>query len=72
MRYLPVGSATWAAQADVPYGWSLTDLLLTDLFFVLSGEQHPSRPGAGKSDDGKADLFARLRAQRERLSKTTD
>ncbi len=39
-----MGSAVWAVQAGVPYGWTLTDLLLTDLFHALTGEPHPDRP----------------------------
>ena len=60
----------WAVENSLPYGWSLTDVLLTDLFHAFTGEKHPARP---KSSDGgatskAASLRARLKAQRARLA----
>jgi hypothetical protein len=70
LAHLPVGSATWAAQADVPYGWSLTDLLLADVFHAITGEPHPLHPssGTGAKAAKTADALERLKAQRERLA----
>lgn len=82
IAHLPVGSAVWALSADVPYGWTLTDTLLADIFHILAGEQHPLRPdkrakeAAEKNNERIARLkqqrerFARLREQRERGSTT--
>lgn len=71
IAHLPPGSAVWAAENGIPYGWSLTDVLLTDVFAALTGEQHPARPSAPKaSPDAVSDRVARLLAQRERLAKT--
>lgn len=69
---LPVGSATWAIQADVPYGWSLTDILIADLFHAFAGEPHPLHPGAGKKATAtktkQSDMLDRLREQRDRVA----
>lgn len=71
VAHLPVGSAVWALSADVPYGWTLTDTLLADVFHALSGEPHPLRPDnskkvqAAKNDE----RIAKLKAQRERLAR---
>lgn len=72
LQNLPVGSATWAAQVDVPYGWSLTDLLLADIFHAIHGEAHPLHPSSGVEAKAakNADAIARLQAQRERLAAT--
>ncbi len=68
LAYMPAGSAVWAAENDLPYGWTLTDLLLTDLFHATAGTPHPARPKPrSKRKDGRS-LIDRLRAQRERLS----
>lgn len=66
--HLPVGSAVWAATADVPYGWTLTDSLLADVYHALTGEPHPLRPDhSAKAKAKKADdRIARLVAQRKR------
>lgn len=70
LNHLPVGSATWAAQSRVPYGWSLTDILLADVFHALTGEAHPLHPsnGADAKAARHADTLDRLKAQRERLA----
>lgn len=54
----------------MPFGWSLTDLLLADVFHALAGEAHPSHPRAGTNAKAtaQADAIARLHAQRERLA----
>ena len=72
VAYLPPGSATWAAQNDITFGWSLTDFLITDLFHATSGEPHPARPtGKEKAEANRAkELAERLLAQRERLQTT--
>jgi hypothetical protein len=69
IAYLPPGSATWAAQGGLPYGWSLTDLLLADLFHATTGEKHPARPsGNEKATKERAEkVAAALLAQRKRL-----
>jgi hypothetical protein len=69
VSYLPPGSAIWAVQSDVTFGWSLTDLLITDLWHATTGEPHPHRPtGKEKSRANRAnELAERLLAQRERL-----
>ena len=67
---LPAGSATWAVQNDIPYGWSLNDLLIADLFQAFTGEVHPARPtGKEKAESERAKQLAeRLLAQRDRLT----
>lgn len=74
VEYLPVGSATWAAQANVPYGWTLTDVLLTDLFHAFTGQEHPLRPNGTAQTAAKehTSLMERLQAQRERLARQSD
>lgn len=67
LRYLPPGSATWAAVHGVPVGWGTTEFLLADLFQAFTGEEHPHRPKASAAADASRDLVARLRAQRDRL-----
>ncbi len=69
VAHLPVGSAIWALSADVPYGWTLTDTLLADVFHTLSGEPHPLRPDNSKKvQAAKNDTrIAKLKAQRDRL-----
>lgn len=68
VRYLPPGSAVWAEQAGIEFGWSLTDFLLADLFQVWANTPHPARPVTSKKSRGDAgELVARLKAQRERL-----
>lgn len=66
---LPAGSAVWSALHNIPYGWTLTDLLLADLFHAVSGEAHPARPTGKKSNAERAkELAERLKAQKERLN----
>jgi hypothetical protein len=66
---LPTGSATWSAINDIPYGWTLTDLLIADLFHAFSGEPHPARPNGKKPAASRAkELAERLMQQRERLN----
>lgn len=67
--FLPAGGAVWAAQNGVPYGWTLTDILVTDLFHALTGEAHPARPSGGRSSRDVAGIRARLEEQRARLSR---
>lgn len=70
VAHLPVGSAIWALSADVPYGWTLTDTLLADVFHALSGEPHPLRPDNSKKlQAAKNDQrIAALKRQRERMA----
>ncbi len=49
-----MGSAIWAVQAGVPYGWSLTDVLIADVYHALVGEPHPL----------KADIDAKTKKQK--------
>lgn len=46
-------------------------MLLADIFHALVGEPHPMRPeiGAREKARQRAELFARLKAQRERLAR---
>lgn len=68
VAHLPVGSAVWSLSADVPYGWTLTDTLLADIFQGLTGERHPLRPDNTAKEKAKKDQdrVARLKAQRVR------
>lgn len=72
VAYLPPGSAVWAADHGLPFGWGLTDLLLTDVYHAVSGSPHPARPKPRRSSERKdgRSLIERLRAQRERLSRS--
>ena len=65
---LPSGSAVWAVTNDVPYGWTLTDILVADLFHAMTGTAHPARPkGASSSRSSSPQaLQAALLAQRAR------
>lgn len=68
VEHLPPGSAVWAHLHGIPAGWSLTDILLTDIFAALnSGNAHPARAEITEKARHKSAL-ARLRAQRERLN----
>lgn len=71
VTHLPPGSAVWSAETDLDYGWTLTDILLTDLFHALTGETHPARPKAKKSKSSPStkDMRDALIAQRKRLAK---
>jgi hypothetical protein len=73
VRYLPPGSAVWSIQSGVTYGYTPTDLFLSDLFYALTGEEHPEKPRSGprstKASKAK-DAAARLLAQRERLARS--
>jgi hypothetical protein len=69
---LPDGGHVWAAQTGEQPGWSVEALLLADVFWALTGEQHPSRK---KSVDARTssgtrvkDLRARLAEQQTRLT----
>lgn len=63
---LPAGSAVWCIESGLPFGFTVTDLLLTDLYAALTGESHPARPKPSSSSPPD-DVVARLKAQRERL-----
>lgn len=72
LSHLPPGSAVWSLENKIPHGYALTDFLLMDLFRVLTGEDHPARPGAGSSsaaapEERSRSLIEQLREQRERL-----
>lgn len=70
VQYLPPGSAVWAAQTGIAYGYTPTDLFLSDLFYAFTGEEHPEKPRGGspsEPSDRARDAAARLLAQRERL-----
>jgi hypothetical protein len=70
LAHLPVGSAVWAAQAKVPYGWSLKEILLADLFHALTGDAHPLHPSGGVEAQAtkRAESIERLQAQQVRLA----
>lgn len=72
VTHLPPGSAVWATESDLDYGWTLTDILLSDVFHALAGEAHPARPkpqkAAQKQQDGNS-MIERLKAQRARYNK---
>lgn len=72
---LPPESATSAAVAGRPAGWTVEALVVADVFHAVTGKPHPSRPGpsgAGSTASAAAarhkDLAARLAAQRARLA----
>jgi len=70
---LPPGSAVWAIQNGLPPGWSLTDVLLADVYHALTGQRHPAFPeSVGESSDKTSDLVARLKAQRARVQKSKE
>ena len=66
VEYLPAGSAVWSIEHGLPYGWSLTDVLISDLFQVITGEEHPQRAPITKKARAE-DVLRRLEAQRKRL-----
>ncbi len=70
LAHLPPGSAVWAIENDLPYGWTLTDVLLTDLFHAFTGQPHPARPKPSKKGlaSRAGDLRERLREQAARLA----
>ncbi|MDG4801723.1 hypothetical protein [Micromonospora sp. WMMD980] len=53
----------------MPYGTTPTDVLLADVYGALTGEPHPLRPKPEKAATtaGDPDMFARLRAARDRI-----
>ena len=66
VEHLPPGSAIWAIEHGLPFGWTLTDVLISDLFAVTAGEIHPARAEIDSTARARSAL-ARLRKQRERL-----
>jgi hypothetical protein len=67
VEYLPPGSAVWAKENGLPYGWTLDAVLVSDLYHAFTGSAHPMR--AEISEKARArDALARLRAQRARLA----
>lgn len=68
--YMPQGAAVWAHLNDIPFGWSLTDLLIADLFQAMTGEPHPARPtGREKANEQRVrEKHAALMEQRARLN----
>lgn len=68
VEHLPPGSAVWAAEHDLPYGWSLSDVLLTDVFHALTGNAHPARAEITSAARARS-AVSRLRAQAARLRK---
>ena len=64
---LPPNSRIFALQSDLPYGWTLTDILLTDLFHATAGSPHPARPDPGATDKkaAVASIAERLVAMRD-------
>lgn len=67
IEHLPPGSAVWAVEHGLPFGWSLTDVLLSDLFAAMSGNVHPARAEIDEKARHKSAL-SRLARQRERLN----
>lgn len=65
VEHLPPGSAVWAKEHGIPFGWSLTDVLLSDLFAAFSGEPHPARAEIQKKAE-YASALARLQRQKAR------
>jgi len=68
IRHLPPDSAT--AIATGGSGWTLTDVLLSDLFHVTAGAPHPARPKAEKAIDPERTksvaAFRKRAAERQR------
>lgn len=69
---MPHGSATAAHLHGDIAAWSLTDVLLADLFQAFTGKPHPGKPKPKKSGGASRyrALRSRLEAQRARLSQT--
>lgn len=65
---LPASSATWAAVNGLPQGVTMTHILLMDLWAATTGKEHPARPKPKPAAGETAVKFARLKAQRRRLS----
>lgn len=68
VTHLPPGSAVWSTETDLDYGWTLTDILLTDLFHALTGETHPARPKPKKAQKDATSMLEKLKAQRARYN----
>lgn len=67
IEHLPVGSAVWCVEHGMPFGWTLTDVLISDIYAALVGNPHPARAEVVESARVR-DAVARLKAQRERLN----
>jgi hypothetical protein len=67
IEHLPPGSAVWAHEHGLPFGWSLTDVFLTDLFAAFTGEAHPQRAAIQQKAEARSALD-RLRRQKARLN----
>jgi len=63
--HLPDGGHVWAAQTGEQQGWSVEALLLADVFWALTGEQHPSRQ---KSVDARTSSGTNVKDVRARLT----
>lgn len=69
VSHLPPGSAVWTVETDLDYGWTLTDILLTDLFHAFTGEEHPARPKPKAAKKDATSMLEKLKAQRARHNK---
>lgn len=65
IEHLPPGSAVWAHEHGLPFGWSLTDVFLTDLYAAFSGQPHPQRAEISKAAEARSALD-RLKRQKAR------
>lgn len=66
---LPSESALWADENGIARGWTLTNLIMADVFHAFAGEPYPGRPAP--KNDRKRDVTSRLLAQRARLAAST-
>ena len=63
---LPPDAGVWADLHGIARGWTLTDLLLADIFHALSGEPHPSRPSPKAAET--TSTVQKLLEQQKRLA----
>lgn len=68
VEHLPPGSAVWAHEHGVPFGWSLDAILLSDIFAATNGgTAHPARAEITQQARARS-AVERLRAQKARLN----
>lgn len=73
LRNLPRDAATVRAVSGEPAEWTRTDVLLTDIYTVLTGQEHPARKhiveqvtferGRKEADEAIAAFYRRLRRE---------
>jgi hypothetical protein len=68
IAHLPSEAVTARQLSKAATGWNVTEYLLADVYYALTGTPHPARPQPAEQSKAAryAELRQRLQAQRER------